>query len=290
MNINERNVQVTIGMPVFNDVQFIEESLLSILNQTFKDFVLIISDDGSTDGSADICKKYALLDKRVKYIRQDRNLGISKNMEFLLSQAKTPYFMWAADDDLWDPTFIENLACLLDSDSEAIVAFSRYAQIDEISKDIFVEIDMNYSFQNRVDALSHFVKYSDDGFGYGLFRTEKIRAVRFPEWWWPCHKTALNNIFPSLCFYLMNGKYLHSTDLLFFKRVKSIANTNHTLTSNSAKLELIKYAIRKFYLCVYTSSLVYKFLPVKHIPSFIFMLFKYWFIKPIIGEVKMGLR
>ena len=49
---------VTIGMPVFNDVLFIEKSIKSILSQTFRDFILIISDDGSTDGSELICKKY----------------------------------------------------------------------------------------------------------------------------------------------------------------------------------------------------------------------------------------
>src|SRR5690554_7612694 len=86
---------ITIGMPVFNDVDFIEESILSVLNQSFSDFELIISDDGSSDGSADICKQYAEKDSRVRYVRQAKNLGISKNMEWLLNQSKNKYFVWA---------------------------------------------------------------------------------------------------------------------------------------------------------------------------------------------------
>ena len=75
---------LTIGMPVFNDILFIEQSIQSILNQSFKDFIFILSDDGATDGSAEICLEYAKQEPRIKYVKQKNNLGISKNMEFLL--------------------------------------------------------------------------------------------------------------------------------------------------------------------------------------------------------------
>ena len=78
---------ITIGMPVYNDIDFIEESIQSILAQSFVNFKLLISDDGATDGSELICEKYEKLDNRVVYIRQEVNLGISKNMQFLLNSA-----------------------------------------------------------------------------------------------------------------------------------------------------------------------------------------------------------
>jgi len=109
MNNQEASKTITIGMPVYNDVNFIEKSLESILNQTHQNFELIISDDGATDGSDLVCKKYAAKDPRIIYIRQPKNLGISKNMEFLYSQATKKYFMWAGDDDLLAPAFIETL-------------------------------------------------------------------------------------------------------------------------------------------------------------------------------------
>ncbi len=58
--------EVTIGMPVFNDVVFIEESIVSILNQTYKNFNLILSEDDSTDTSADVSLSFALTDVELK--------------------------------------------------------------------------------------------------------------------------------------------------------------------------------------------------------------------------------
>ena len=74
---------ISIGMPVFNDRDFIERSIQSLLNQTFCNFELIISDDCSTDGSQDICLWYANLDSRIKYIRHAKNIGISNNIKFV---------------------------------------------------------------------------------------------------------------------------------------------------------------------------------------------------------------
>lgn len=282
---------VTIGMPVFNDVEFIEESIVSILNQTYKNFHLILSDDGSTDGSADICKKYALLDARITYIKQEKNLGISKNMEFLLNKCKTPFFMWAADDDLWAPNFIEILLQLLEQNQNAVVAFSQYDQIEQHSKEHIKTINVSYYNKNVVKSLNYFIQNSDDGFGYGLFRTSLIQGVQFPNWWWPCNKTALNNIFPSLCFYLLKGTYLHyNKSSLFYKRVKSKGYTNHTRYSNSTKIELIKYTIRRFYLCGYTFKLIYNLLSFKDKLGILRLLISYWFLKPIFQELKLALK
>ena len=106
-------------MPVFNDIDFIKQSVESILNQSYSDFWLVISDDASTDGTGEICKNYALKDNRIKYIRHEKNLGISRNMQFLLSHATTEYFMWAGDDDLYAPDFIVKHIKALETNQKA---------------------------------------------------------------------------------------------------------------------------------------------------------------------------
>src|SRR5690554_4848176 len=239
---------ITIGMPVFNDVDFIEESILSVLNQSFSDFELIISDDGSSDGSADICKQYAEKDSRVRYVRQAKNLGISKNMEFLLAQADTPFFMWAGDDDLYHKDFIKTHISALSASPKAIVSFNKYELIDDDSLSYKV-VDANYTSSSRFLQILKLISKENDGFGYGVFKTERIRTVQFPVWWWPNKKTPYNNIFPSLLYYLNRGLYLHHDKLLFSKRVKQGNKINHVIggQGNGIK-ELLSYYLRRFYL------------------------------------------
>lgn len=90
---------VSIGMPVYNGEKYIREALDSLLVQTFEDFELIISDNCSTDGTLIVCKEYASRDSRVRYIRQDTNIGANANFEFVLRQASGGFFMWLACDD-----------------------------------------------------------------------------------------------------------------------------------------------------------------------------------------------
>src|SRR5690554_902309 len=184
------NPQLTIGMPVYNDVDFIEESLNSILNQTYGNFKLIISDDCSTDGSLNIIEQFAKKDSRIEVIRQTKNLGISKNMELLLEKAQTPYFMWAGDDDIMKETFVEKLMTALEQNSTYVAAFSTMQFIDEENLPVGEVIDYDYEHANTKKRLKNFIKNPFDGFGYGLFRTETIRGVRFPVWVWPNQKPS----------------------------------------------------------------------------------------------------
>lgn len=101
--------QVSIGMPVYNGEAFIREALDALLAQTFTDFELIISDNASTDGTEAICREYALRDKRVRYVRQAKNCGAIANFQFVLKEAVSEYFMWAAADDYWAPTFLTKI-------------------------------------------------------------------------------------------------------------------------------------------------------------------------------------
>ena len=113
-NNEEKVPQVSIGMPVYNGEPFISEALDSLLDQTFTDFELIISDNASTDSTEAICRQYAAKDSRIRYVRQAENLGAPANFQFVLDQAVGKYFMWAAADDLQTPNYIEfhlNLYC-----------------------------------------------------------------------------------------------------------------------------------------------------------------------------------
>ena len=112
-------------MPVYNGEQFIRAALDSLLKQTFKNFELIISDNASTDNTELICREYLKNDSRIRYFKQDKNLGAANNFQFVLNKAKGKYFMWAAHDDLWKKDFILKCVSLLRHDNLAIAAITR---------------------------------------------------------------------------------------------------------------------------------------------------------------------
>jgi len=120
----KKTPQVSIGMPVYNGERFIRGALDSLLEQTFTDFELIISDNASTDKTENICREYVAKDARVRYVRQEENRGSGANWTFVLDQAVSEYFMWAAHDDRWDPAYIYELKSILDVDESVGVVFS----------------------------------------------------------------------------------------------------------------------------------------------------------------------
>ena len=71
---------VSIGLFLYNGERFLEAAIESFLNQTFKDFELIISDNCSTDRSDEICRRYAAQDSRIRYYRNERNMGAGWNI------------------------------------------------------------------------------------------------------------------------------------------------------------------------------------------------------------------
>src|SRR5271170_7946229 len=90
---------VSIGLPVHNGGRYLAETIECILCQTCRHFELIICDNASTDGTEQICRRFARLDDRVRYFRNATNLGVSRDFNLAVERASGKYFRWAADDD-----------------------------------------------------------------------------------------------------------------------------------------------------------------------------------------------
>lgn len=293
--MQKHNELVSIGMPVFNDIQYIERALKSILNQTYGNFELIISDDGSSDGSADVCKQYAANDNRIKYIRQKHNIGISKNMMFLLAEARGDYFMWAADDDLWDPEFIDVLKKGLEENQDAIMAFCPYQNVNDSEQpldDYGLPIDPNtsrrvdYSSGSAIGRIHKLIFTFDDACGYGLFRRKQIQNVKFPIWWGVNKRRAYNNIYPTLCYYLTKGNYvLCGTEVLWFNRWKS--HNNHQIPYTTTFVRSVAaFILWKFNLVCFSIREIWSaskniLLCTAVFPTMFFM----WFVKPTTNAI-----
>jgi glycosyltransferase involved in cell wall biosynthesis len=122
--------RLSIGLPVYNGSRYVAESIEALLGQTFEDFELIISDNASTDDTGDICRRYAKQDSRVRYFRQQRNVGLAPNHNFCVGQARGELFKWGAADDLYARDLLEKCVAALDEHPRVVLAHSWTAMID----------------------------------------------------------------------------------------------------------------------------------------------------------------
>jgi glycosyltransferase involved in cell wall biosynthesis len=122
---------VTFGVPVYNGERDLDAALESLRAQTFEDFEIIVSDNASTDGTEEICRRHAELDPRVRYVRNPRNLGVARNFNNLFRLSAGKYFKWAPHDDLLAPEFLARCVEALDSDPGAAIAVPKPQLIDE---------------------------------------------------------------------------------------------------------------------------------------------------------------
>src|SRR5262249_55497527 len=116
---------VTVGLPVYNSECYLEHSLKSLLAQTYYDFELIISDNASTDGTADICKRYAKHDSRIRYYRNETNIGLPSNFNRVFELTTTPYLKWSTADDYWAPTFLERALEIMERDPSIALCYPQ---------------------------------------------------------------------------------------------------------------------------------------------------------------------
>lgn len=135
--------RVSIGLPVYNGDRYLEGALQSLLAQTFSDFELIICDNASTDGTADICRAYAAEDERISYHRNPENLGATRNFNLVFELSSGEYFRWASHDDLCAPELLERCVAELDRHPTAALCYPRTTVIDEEGHEVgFREDDL----------------------------------------------------------------------------------------------------------------------------------------------------
>lgn len=126
---------VSIITPVYNCKHLIEETIKSVISQTYKNWEMILVDDCSPDNSADIIKKYEEKDNRIKYLKLQENSGAAVARNYALENSKGRFIAYLDADDLWKPEKLEKqIQFMLDND----YAFTctDYEKIDETGKSL----------------------------------------------------------------------------------------------------------------------------------------------------------
>jgi len=122
---------VSIGLPVFNGAAYLEEAIRSVLAQCLDDLELVISDNASTDRTAEICRDWAATDRRVRYVRNATNLGAAPNYNRTFAESRGRYFKWLAHDDRLRPGYLAATVPVLEADPSVVLCNTTVDYIDE---------------------------------------------------------------------------------------------------------------------------------------------------------------
>lgn len=180
--MEDKNIpKVSIGLPVYNGETYLKSALNDLLAQDFDDYEIIISDNASTDGTAEICEEYARRNPRIRYYRQSENKGAGWNFKHVLDLARGEYFAWAAHDDAWQPSCFRRCLMMLDENPQAIMVHPQVGRIDGDGR-MRGEIYVNYvadssSARSRLRKVLSDWQWTIASF-YGVYRTAELRGVK----------------------------------------------------------------------------------------------------------------
>lgn len=225
--------RLSIGVPVYNGERFIERALDSLSAQTEGDYEVLISDNASSDRTAEICADYASGDPRVRLWRHERNRGAAWNYNFTVAEASGTYFKWAAHDDEFAPTFLERcLAVFAEHPETTTLVYPRTLFIDEQSEVTARFLD-NLSLlpvqpSMRLHRLLRVIARCNPVFG--LIRTAALRRTGLIGPYVGSDKVLL----AELC---LQGRFREVPEYLFLRRMHAGIST----AAAGSKRELLQW-------------------------------------------------
>lgn len=208
---------VSIAVPTYNRRSSLEQALLTLRNQDHADIEITICDNASNDNTREFCHQVSRGDPRIRYFRNEETIPAIRNFRKGLLLATGRYFMWAADDDLWAPTFISTLLPYLEADSSiALVApEAHYRLEDGTILPFFPEGRPWYdgAGKSRRTRVAHVIRFNYGNLIYGLYRREALTDG---------HSTVLDQIsspneIPVFLQVAATGNIMVRPQVLFYK-------------------------------------------------------------------------
>ncbi len=173
--------RVSVGLPVYNGERYLPNTLTRLLQQDFNDFELVISDNASTDTTSEICREFAEKDSRIRYFRNDKNIGLGANHNRTFELSRGQFFKWAAHDDDFPRSMLARFVETFDEGPLSLsVVYSHCEYIDEFGNVEGVDSD---GIENRdpwphkrlAHLLRHVHMYNSP---YGLIRSAVLSKTR----------------------------------------------------------------------------------------------------------------
>lgn len=180
---------VFVGLPTFNRPDGLARTLECLLGQTWSSLRILVSDNCSDDPRVQkTIQEFQRLDPRVSSVRQTANIGAHQNFLSVLNACDSEFFMWASDDDIWEPSFVEENIALLNSNPKAQMAFCT---VDNINLDgdflrRYPGFSRFSSGESRLKDAERFLAEPEimgkANLIYGLFRSASVRALASDVW------------------------------------------------------------------------------------------------------------
>ena len=228
--------RVSIGLPVYNGENYLEEAIVSILAQSFTDFELIIGDNASSDRSREIVQTYAAQDPRIRSYRNEVNRGAAWNFNRVFELARGQYFKWAAHDDLIRPEFLRECVDVLDADESAVLCFCHADVIDESGTTVATVLpglatDSTKAHIRYRDLVLHWHTCLDI---FGLMRREVLSGTSLIGSYAASDRVLLAEL-------SLRGRFRHVPQILFTSRVHTGQSSQVHLVTGQAKIDLRSY-------------------------------------------------
>ena len=218
---------ITVGIPTYNGEKYLSQAITSVLNQTYQNLEIIISDNCSTDNTESIVNSAIKNDNRIKYFKHSCNIGYINNFNSIPLKSSGDYFIFFADDDIYDKDFIKILFQEFQKDSSITLAIGSVKLITLEGK----ELTHNNNFKKSkttttthlelVDSIGKVIRYGHNrewSWGINLALHKKKSILKYPY----------NNklIDPGTLFYrsiVFDGKIGFNADAIFYKRIGGLS-------------------------------------------------------------------
>jgi glycosyltransferase involved in cell wall biosynthesis len=173
--------KVSVGVPVYNGEKYLPNALKRLLDQEFEDFELVVCDNASTDGTQEICRSFAEKDSRIRYFRNETNIGLAANHNRTFTLSRGEFFKWAASDDDFPKRMLARFVEVMEAAPPSVsLVYSHCEYIDEFGTLGHVDSDgiaLDDPFPHRrlARVLQYIHMYNSP---YGLMRSEMLRKTR----------------------------------------------------------------------------------------------------------------
>lgn len=214
MSGNSSAPRVSLALPVYNGEKFIAKAIDSILAQSYRDFELIIVDNASTDSTERICREFAASDGRVRYVRNERNLGAAPNFNKGFELSSGEYFKWCACDDYLSPNFLSECVSALDLRPDAALAYGTTKTVDESGDIIPLIGSMAPDMDGASPARRFYNVLTEVGTCYeifGLFRRDILERTTLQRDYYGSDHSLLAEV-------ALLGAYVHVPEAIFYNR------------------------------------------------------------------------
>lgn len=203
---------MSIGLPVYNGEEFLEDALASIAAQTFSDYELIISDNASSDATASIAQRHAARDARIRYHRNPTNIGGDRNYYRCIELSRGKYFLGVAHDDRLHPDYLRRVVEVMEEDPSVVFCHARASRIDGSGKVVDTYDPYPFSTSSRpAERFRDAIRQRPVIAHLGMIRTSVLRAMP-PLVVYPASDAYWQAEFA------LRGKLVEIPDPLFYRR------------------------------------------------------------------------